>query len=113
MQQMVRSPAKKGVNVTKSANGQLTYDFSGDQQETKRCSIHCILPKAVNMRVILPGWYKSLAELRFKAYVPVVFSGKEPVDLADRGSLFLKMRHLKEIPFIITTGNQAIEATKY
>lgn len=100
--------SQQGVNVTKSANGQLTYDFSGDQQGNETVFNTLYTPKGGQYAVILPdgtkAWLNSDSRLKF----PVVFSGKER-NVSLTGEAYFEVRHLKDIPFIITTGNQAVE----
>lgn len=100
--------SQQGINVTKSANGQLTYDFSGDQQGDETVFNTLYTPKGGQYAVILPdgtkAWLNSDSRLTF----PVVFSRKER-KISLTGEAYFEVRHLKDIPFIITTGNQAIE----
>lgn len=101
--------SQQGVNVVKSANGQLTYDFSsGGQKEDETVFNTLYTPKGGQYAVILPdgtkAWLNSDSRLKF----PVSFREKER-NVTLTGEAYFEVQHLKDVPFIITTGNQAIE----
>lgn len=103
--------SQQGVNITKTANGQLIYDFSAGRQGTPgdNVAINTLYtPKGGQYQVILPDgtkvWLNSDTKLNF----PVVFNGNErKVTLT--GEAYFEVNHMKSKPFIIATGNQAIE----
>lgn len=101
--------SQKGVNVIKSSNGQLTYDFSVSKKPGDEMVFNTLYtPKGGQYAVILPDgtkvWLNSDSRLNF----PVTFSGKER-KVSLRGEAYFEVQHIKNTPFIITTGNQAIE----
>lgn len=104
--------SQQGTNVIKSANGQLIYDFSIDksaaQQEDHMAFNTLYTPKGGQYQVVLPDstrvWLNSDSKLNF----PVAFRGKERKVMLT-GEAYFEVHPMKSNPFIIVTGNQAIE----
>lgn len=101
--------SQQGVNVIKSANGQLTYDFSSDAKQGDQLVFNTLYtPKGGQYALILPDGTKAWLNSDSKLIFPVAFNGKErKVTLT--GEAYFEVKHLKDVPFLITTGDQAIE----
>jgi ferric-dicitrate binding protein FerR (iron transport regulator) len=99
---------QSGIKVSKTADGQLTYDVSGSDVRALKINYNIIeTPVGGQYQIILPDgskvWLNSTSSLRF----PTAFTqSQRTVEL--KGEAYFEIKHSKT-PFLVKTNNQEVE----
>ena len=100
---------ENGVNIQKSADGQLIYSVSGSTEKTDEAIYNTIsTPNGGQYQVSLPDgsmvWLNAASSLSF----PVNFTGKQR-KVSITGEAYFEIKKNRNQPFVVQSGNQEVE----
>lgn len=99
-----------GVEVKKSADGQLIYTIKDEQNSSEKLDSNIIeTPKGGQFQIRLPDgsaiWLNASSSLKY----PVSFNGAKERKVELKGEGYFEVAKDKTKPFIVTSGNQDVK----
>ncbi|WP_316843807.1 FecR family protein [Pedobacter psychrodurus] len=101
--------SESGVNIVKTANGQLVYDLSGATGQASEVGYNTIeVPAGGQWQIILPDQTKVWLNAQSSITYPTKFAGNvRRVKIT--GEAYFEVAHHKKLPFRVESGAQLVE----
>jgi transmembrane sensor len=99
-----------GANITKTNDGQLTYESNKTGMVTSSDLLNKInIPAGGQYQLVLPDGSKVWLNAKSSLQYPTSFEGKQQRNVELEGEAYFEITHNRRQPFIVKAGDQEIE----